>query len=105
MKSRRFRIILLAFATSQIAAAGEKADLPTAKEFKNSVGMKFVRIEPGTFVMGEGKVPPRSRAEWEQRDADESPAHQVQITRPYHLGACEVTNASATSMATKTCAW
>jgi hypothetical protein len=53
----------------------------------------MVRIEAGEFVMGQGEAPPRTREEWEERDWDESPAHKVRISRPFHLGACEVTNA------------
>jgi formylglycine-generating enzyme required for sulfatase activity len=61
--------------------------------FVNSVGMKLVRIEPGEFVMGQGEAPPRMQEEWLERDWDESPAHRVKITRTFHLGAREVTNA------------
>ena len=59
----------------------------------NSLGMKFIRIEPGDFIMGQGGAPPKSRADWSGRDWDESPAHRVKISRPFYLGACEVTNA------------
>lgn len=69
------------------------AQLPAEKAFTNSIGMKLVRIEPGAFIMGQGDGPPRSKKEWESRDWDESPAHKVRITRPYFLGATEVTNA------------
>jgi sulfatase modifying factor 1 len=63
------------------------------KEETNSLGMKLVRIEAGEFLMGSGEAPPRSRKEWESRDADESPAHRVRITRPFLLSSTEVTNA------------
>ncbi|MHC4647376.1 MAG: SUMF1/EgtB/PvdO family nonheme iron enzyme [Planctomycetota bacterium] len=59
------------------------AEMPTEKEFTNSLGMKFVRIEPGSFMMG-------SR---EGGDFDESPIHQVNISRPFYMAATEVTNA------------
>lgn len=61
------------------------------RERVNSVGMTLVRIEAGTFTRGSGTAPPRSRAEWESRDADESPAHPVTIRKAYFLGATEVT--------------
>ena len=32
----------------------EAARIPTEKQYTNSIGMKFVRIEPGTFDMGYG---------------------------------------------------
>jgi hypothetical protein len=50
---------------------------------RNSIGMDFVRIEPGAFSMGQ------------ERDGgfDERPVHRVRITRPFHIGATQVTNA------------
>src|SRR5262245_80320 len=69
-------------------AAGDKA--PKVQE--NSIGMKLVRIEPGSFLMGTGDAAPASRAEWALRDADEAPAHRVHIKNAFHLGIHEVTN-------------
>jgi formylglycine-generating enzyme required for sulfatase activity len=70
----------------------DSAELPTAKEFTNSLGMSLVRIEPGEFTMGAGEAPPKSKQEWEARDEDESPAHRVKISRAIYFGAHEVTN-------------
>ncbi len=58
----------------------------------NTLGMKLVPIKAGAFAMGQGEAGPRSRAEWLERDEDESPAHKVRITKAFHLGAHEVTN-------------
>jgi formylglycine-generating enzyme required for sulfatase activity len=55
-----------------------------AKEITNSIGMKLVRIEAGTFRMG-------SPASEEGRDGDEGPQHEVEITRPFYLGKYAVT--------------
>lgn len=63
------------------------------KEHTNSLGMRLLRIEPGKFQMGAGESPPKTREEWLQRDEDEAPAHSVQISRPFHIGIHEVTNA------------
>jgi formylglycine-generating enzyme required for sulfatase activity len=49
---------------------------------KNSVGMEFVRIESGEFLMGEPG-----------RQTGAGPRHRVRITRPYLMGATEVTQA------------
>ena len=49
----------------------------------NSLGMKMVRIEPGSFLMGTG----------EGGDFDERPVHKVTIARPFYMAATEVTNA------------
>ena len=86
-----FRILcsLVFLAPYALFAAG----LPKDKEFTNSLGMKFLRIEPGEFTMGAGEGPPRSKEEWLERDEDEAPAHKVKITQPFYLGVHEVTNA------------
>ncbi len=46
--------------------------------------MKFVRIEPGEFMMGSSD---------EDKDAreNEKPRHRVRITKPFYLGTYEVT--------------
>jgi len=49
----------------------------------NTLGMKFVRVEPGTFTMG----PDRHRL------FDFHKAHKVRITKPFFMGLTEVTNA------------
>ncbi len=80
------------------------ADLPVEKRFTNSVGMEFVRLEPGTFLMGNDRALADSvlkvtegdgkRAVWlpATGDYDERPVHPVRLTRPYYLGVSEVTN-------------
>jgi sulfatase modifying factor 1 len=60
--------------------------------FENSIGMKLARIDAGSFVIGTSDAPPRSRAEWLERDYDEAPAHRVKISNAFHLGVYEVTN-------------
>ena len=62
----------------------------------NSISMVLVRIEPGSFLMGSTKEQidqllrlfPDSKREWFD---DEQPQHQVEITRPFMLGAHPVT--------------
>jgi sulfatase modifying factor 1 len=80
------------------------ADLPTEERFVNSIGMEFVRIEPGTFAMGfgENEVPDEIfNAEehggmeirlFRNGDYDERPTQKVTITQPFYMGVCEVTN-------------
>ena len=53
---------------------------------KNSVGMEFVGIPAGEFMMG-------CSAGDTTCDADEKPSHQVQITKPFEIGKYEVTQA------------
>ena len=53
-------------------------------ETANSIGMKFVIIPPGEFMMGS----PDSESD---APSDEKPQHQVRITRPFSLAMHEVT--------------
>ena len=52
----------------------------------NSIGMKHVRIEPGTFHAG------LSDAQMRQLHMSLEHGHQVTLTRPYFIGAFEVRN-------------
>jgi formylglycine-generating enzyme required for sulfatase activity len=56
---------------------------PVEKEITNSIGMKLVRIPPGTFKMG-------APADEKDRNGDE-PLHEVEITKDFFLGVYEVT--------------
>jgi hypothetical protein len=53
------------------------------KAFTNSIGMKLVLIPAGKFTMG-------SPANEESRSEDEE-QHEVEVTQPFYLGVCEVT--------------
>jgi formylglycine-generating enzyme required for sulfatase activity len=85
-------------------AIGERADEQSCSEYVNSIGMKLVSIQPGTFMMGFGQQhltdeltvthrEGRPRECLERGNHDEHPTHKVTITRPFYMGACEVTNA------------
>ena len=92
MRSVPIVAILLVLALGLDACAEAAAPL-AGTAFTNWVQMRFVRIEPGEFVMGQGDAPPRTRDEWLQRDYDEAPAHRVRISKPFYLAIHEVTNA------------
>jgi len=64
---------------SSIASMG---DLP--RSLKNSIGMEFVLIPAGSFMMG-SPLEEKGRHEWE------GPIHIVHITHPFYLGVCPVT--------------
>ena len=68
-------------APEQIAEAKEHG-VPVA--FENDLGMRFVLIPAGTFLMG-------SPEDEEGRDEDEVP-HEVTISKPYYMSLHEVTN-------------
>jgi formylglycine-generating enzyme required for sulfatase activity len=56
------------------------------KTWTNSIGMEFVLIPAGTFMMG-------SPDSDEDADEDEKPAHSVTISQPFYLGKYSVTQA------------
>jgi formylglycine-generating enzyme len=98
-------MILRCFMTVILGCSGlQAADFPKEKSFTNSIGMEFVRIEPGVFRMGNDnrledavlKVTESDgkRAVWlpEKGDYDERPVHKVNITKPFYLGVLEVSN-------------
>ncbi|HUT30555.1 MAG TPA: SUMF1/EgtB/PvdO family nonheme iron enzyme [Sedimentisphaerales bacterium] len=77
--------------------SGRAAEMPENGKYTNFVGMEFVRVEPGVFQMGVGKTPlPAELAPGgsllPEGDYDEKPNHTVTISRPFHIGKCEVTN-------------
>lgn len=58
--------------------------LPDVPVLTNSLGMRFVRIGPGQFMMG-------AEDSDSSAEQDEKPAHMVVLTREYWLGQFEVT--------------
>ncbi len=75
--------------------------LRAAEPITNSLGMKLMRIEPGTFTMGQDGPPLEDylrqkrfgemHKDFDRIDFDEKPAHQVTITQPFQIGVTEVT--------------
>ncbi|HUW33739.1 MAG TPA: formylglycine-generating enzyme family protein, partial [Planctomycetota bacterium] len=52
-------------------------------KLKNSLGMEFVFIKPGTFMMGSGRT--------SEAEEYEQPQHRVTLTRGFYMGTSEVT--------------
>jgi formylglycine-generating enzyme len=77
------------------------AALQAADPVTNSIGMQLVRIEPGTFTMGQDGPPMKDylrqkrfgemHKNFDRIDFDEKPAHQVTITQPFLMGVTEIT--------------
>lgn len=70
--------------------------LHAAEPITNSIGMKLVRIEPGSFTMGQDGPAAdykmtKHPAKFDDADWDEKPAHRVTITQPFHVAVTEVT--------------
>ncbi len=76
-------LLFLAGLLHDSKAAAKSSSAKGTKTFVNSVGMKFVRIDPGSFLMGQ-----KDGGDW-----DEEPVHRVTITRPFLMAVTEVTNA------------
>ena len=78
-----------------------QAKAPTASPgpvIENSLGMKFVWVPAGDFMMGSDETAAQLQPSYPQYDtkrlsdlADEAPVHAVRITRPFFLGQHEVT--------------
>ncbi|MGD8500030.1 MAG: SUMF1/EgtB/PvdO family nonheme iron enzyme [Phycisphaerales bacterium] len=85
IKSKWPAILVICLVTglcpAEVAAEAPSVQMPDT--FVNSIGMKFVRIKPGSFLMGQK----------ESGDWDERPMHRVHITKSFHMAATEVTNA------------
>jgi formylglycine-generating enzyme required for sulfatase activity len=72
-------VVLLSFALP----AYPQQDQPE-REITNSIGMRLVLIPAGSFMMGSSRNDPDAAD-------DEFPQHQVTISRPFYMSACEVT--------------
>jgi len=71
----------------QAEEAARRPESLLPREIRNSLGMEFVLIEPGTFAMG---VPPTEPGRFL---FDEDTLHQVTLSQPFYLGKYEVTQA------------
>jgi formylglycine-generating enzyme required for sulfatase activity len=85
-------LLLSACASGIVGTGGIEA------EFTNSVGMHLLRIPAGEFVMGSEesieslqRAYPLAEKYRLENLSDEAPAHMVRITRPFYMGATEVT--------------
>jgi len=98
----RVSALLIVSLLVTVDAAGNP-EMPTENEFINSIGMKFVRIEPGKFQMGQSgllpfEVLPYTGGRGDRMDTlrpgdfDEKPVHIVKITKPFYMAVYEVTN-------------
>ncbi len=84
MKDRWYYLTVMFLAVCIASCLGPSTDSLAFETYKNSVGMEFVLIAPGTFMMG-------ATRHFENADIDELPRHKVTITKPFFLGKYEVT--------------
>jgi formylglycine-generating enzyme required for sulfatase activity len=86
----RLRVFLrLAALTVLLMLGGAVTGL--AAEATNSIGMEFMLIPAGSFMMG-------SEKSFERANDDETPAHRVTISQPFYLGKYEVTQSQWVSV-------
>ena len=57
--------------------------LQSMAQQKNSIGVQLVEVKAGTFTMGSNRG---------KEDADESPEHEVTISKGFKMSATEITN-------------
>jgi formylglycine-generating enzyme required for sulfatase activity len=80
--SRLFCFSLMVVVASHLPLhTQEKKDPP--KTFTNSIGMKFVWIPPGTFMMGSPKE--------EKERKDNETQHNITLTKGFYMGVNTVT--------------
>jgi formylglycine-generating enzyme required for sulfatase activity len=72
--------------TLTLSAGVLLAQKPAASPLRNAIGMDFVKIAPGEFMMGCSK-------DDKECNPDENPRHRVQITKSFEIGKYEVTQA------------
>jgi formylglycine-generating enzyme required for sulfatase activity len=96
MRTLKALVVFMLLLTSSARSAEPASTLP--KQIENSVGMKFVLIPAGEFMMGSDESPDSLARSFPQYDrkrlqelGDEAPAHKVRITRAFYLGQHEVT--------------
>jgi formylglycine-generating enzyme required for sulfatase activity len=87
----RFIIICFSF-FSLFVSDGAFSALAAEKNYTNSIGMEFVLIPAGSFLMGSDP------ATDENAGIRETPQHRVTISKPFYLGKYEVTQAQWTAV-------
>ena len=117
----RRTLLLSALAAAVLVIPTWTAPVPLnrpAKEIINSIGMKLVRIEPGAFTMGSTKKEQDAGIKDYEKTAGrkasealiaiyraEGPQHEVEITKPFYMGVCTVTQAEFEKVTKETPSW
>jgi formylglycine-generating enzyme len=76
--------------------------IPTGKTYTNSLGIRFHRVEPGTFLMGNDRPLDDEivrLSHWRHGDSLEHPVHRVDITQAYYVAETPLTNAQLEQIA------
>jgi len=96
MQLRATLLLFTSVTASSAWSIGPASTLP--KQIENSVGMKFVLVPAGEFMMGSDESPDSLAKSYPQYERarfleldDEAPVHRVRITRAFYLGQHHVT--------------
>jgi formylglycine-generating enzyme len=85
---------VLSDGTAKLRIAMKPLQAATPRKLTNSLGMEFVRISSGSFMMGNQYSPEESTKRFGGRAElykDERPRHRVTISRSFYLQSTEVT--------------
>jgi formylglycine-generating enzyme required for sulfatase activity len=77
-------VALFAFTTIAVSLYAQSTAPAQAGRLRNAIGMEFVSIPPGEFMMGCSQPD-------DHCSADETPRHRVQISKAFEIGKYEVT--------------
>ncbi|MBW2194476.1 MAG: formylglycine-generating enzyme family protein [Deltaproteobacteria bacterium] len=83
MKLNTRCIFFLSLSAAILITGCQSSDTAPPDSFTNSIGMKFVLIQPGTFMMGSPLDEPLRKPDEKQ--------HKVTISKPFYLQTTEVT--------------
>ena len=90
--------LFFVLASLLLLSACASRQAPAAGVLENSLGMAFVRVPAGEFLMGSDETPQALARDYPQNElrrftelGDEAPVHRVRISRPFFLGQHEVT--------------
>ena len=95
MKYLFFSVLVVGLLALVVSALGVvPINSPAPKVVTNSLGIKLLRIDPGTFTMGETNPTPESLkgpSYTDQGDWDERPVHQVRISKAFYISETPIT--------------
>jgi formylglycine-generating enzyme required for sulfatase activity len=87
---RKGKFIITALCLALLCLGGAEASSAAEKTYTNSIGMQFVLIPAGSFMMGTAPEEGGYACEW--------PQHKVNISKSFYLGKYEVTQAQWMAM-------
>lgn len=88
-------IALFLLSSALVLATNQKVKDSDSKEYTNSIGLKMIRVQPGSFQMGNDQPIPaetlQAHSLMSNGDYDERPVRRVTISHPFYMSETEVT--------------